>query len=99
MMRSGQRLLLFTAAVVAAASDASHMGMQPPAVSGASRTGTPSPAAPLKADDWSTGVEVDVEEFGAVADGKTECSAAFNAALRNVSSRGGGTVHARGKGV
>jgi polygalacturonase len=96
MMRSGQRLLLFTAAVVAAASDASHMGS--PAVSGASRTGTPSPAAPLKADDWSTGVEVDVEEFGAVADGKTECSAAFNAALRNVSSRGGGIVHARGKG-
>ena len=83
----------------AAASDASHMGMQPPAVSGASRTGTPLPAAPLKADDWDTGVEVDVEEFGAVADGKTECSAAFNAALRNVSSRGGGIVHARKGGV
>ena len=49
--------------------------------------------------DTCTGVEVDVEAFGAKADGKTECSVAFNAALRNVSRQGGGTVHARGKGV
>jgi len=58
-------------------------------------------AASLKLDDAAAaayaGVEVDVEEFGAKADGKTECSAAFNAALRNVSSRGGGIVHARAK--
>jgi len=47
----------------------------------------------------SVGAEVDVEDFGAKADGKTECSAAFNAALRNISQRGGGVVHARGKGV
>ena len=46
-----------------------------------------------------SGVEVDVEEFGATADGKTECGAAFTAALRNVSSRGGGIVHARSKGT
>ena len=46
-----------------------------------------------------SGVEVDVEEFGAKADGKTECSFAFNAALRNVSGRGGGVVHARGQGT
>eukprot|EP01047_Picozoa_sp_COSAG01_P049119 COSAG01_NODE_4839_length_4694_cov_16.413058_2_plen_376_part_00 len=45
------------------------------------------------------GAEVDVEQFGAKADGKTECSAAFTAALRNVSTRGGGIVHARGQGV
>ena len=45
------------------------------------------------------GAEVDVEEFGAKADGKTECGEAFSAALRNISSRGGGTVHARGKGT
>ena len=46
-----------------------------------------------------SGAEVDVEDFGAKADGKTECSAAFTAALRNVSTRGGGIVHARSHGV
>ena len=56
----------------------------------------------LKSDDASylySGAEVDVEDFGAKADGKTECSASFNIALRNVSARGGGIVHARGQGV
>lgn len=44
-------------------------------------------------------VDVDVEDFGAKADGKTLSSPAFNAALLNVSARGGGTVYARAQGV
>merc|ERR1719456_538858 len=42
-------------------------------------------------------LEVDVEDFGAVADNKTLASNAINKALLHVSARGGGVVHARAK--
>merc|ERR1719487_2868951 len=45
----------------------------------------------------ASALEVDVEDFGAVADNKTLASQAINAALLNVSARGGGVVHARAK--
>ena len=45
------------------------------------------------------GVEVDVEEFGAKADNRTLSSEGINAALRHVSARGGGVVHARASGT
>ena len=44
-------------------------------------------------------LEVDVEDFGAKADNETLSSLGINAALRNVSARGGGVVHARAKGT
>lgn len=47
----------------------------------------------------ASAVEVDAEDFGAVADNKTLASDAINAALRNVSARGGGVVHARAQGL
>jgi hypothetical protein len=37
-------------------------------------------------------VRARVTDFGARADGSTDCSAAFNAAVRDVGERGGGTV-------
>jgi len=42
-------------------------------------------------------LEVDVEDFGAVADNKTLASDAINKALLHVSAKGGGVVHARAK--
>ena len=43
-------------------------------------------------------IEVDVEDFGASADNATLSSIGINAALKNVSERGGGVVHARAHG-
>ena len=47
------------------------------------RLGSRPPASPVRAR---------VTDFGAQADGTTDCSAAFNEALRHVGERGGGTV-------
>ena len=47
----------------------------------------------------TTLVEVDVEDFGARADNETLSSEGINAALSNVSARGGGVVHARADGT
>ena len=44
-------------------------------------------------------VELDVEAFGARADGTTFSGLAFNAAIQACSQAGGGTVHARGGGA
>eukprot|EP00958_Prasinococcus_capsulatus_P022064 scaffold3065_cov389-Prasinococcus_capsulatus_cf.AAC.26 len=43
----------------------------------------------------ATGMEVDVEAFGAIADNDTVNTYAINFAIAYVSSNGGGTVHCR----